>query len=133
MPSASSDGPYERAGFHPQEGTGSFHSYRLETKEVSVVFDVDQPEKAELTREMLGRVAGKWTLIVIDVLAEGGEMRFTRLREQAGRVSQEMLTQTLRQAVRGVWLWVDKHFEDVLRARQAFELQSTPAPGPSHP
>ncbi len=57
-------------------------------------------EKEALVREILERVADKWTLLVIDVLGEHGEMRFTRLRERVGGVSQKMLTKTLRQLER---------------------------------
>ena len=56
--------------------------------------------KELLVRELLSRVADKWTLIVLDVLAEEGELRFTRLRERVGGVSQKMLTKTLRQLER---------------------------------
>jgi DNA-binding HxlR family transcriptional regulator len=49
-----------------------------------------------LAHEVLGRVADKWTLLVIDTLAEGGEMRFSRIRERIGAISQKMLTKTLR-------------------------------------
>ena len=55
--------------------------------------------KEALVREILGRVADKWTLLVIEALSEG-EMRFSRLREQIGGVSQKMLTKTLRQLER---------------------------------
>jgi DNA-binding HxlR family transcriptional regulator len=55
-----------------------------------------QPETDALAREMLGRVADKWTLLVIDVLASEGELRFTRLQEKVGGISQKMLTKTLR-------------------------------------
>jgi DNA-binding HxlR family transcriptional regulator len=37
---------------------------------------------------------------VLEVLAEHGELRFTRLGELAGGISQKMLTQTLRQMER---------------------------------
>jgi DNA-binding HxlR family transcriptional regulator len=57
-------------------------------------------QKEVLVRQTLERVADKWTLLVIDVLGEQGEMRFTRLREQVGGVSQKMLTKTLRQLER---------------------------------
>ena len=53
--------------------------------------------KELLVREILGRVADKWTLVVIDALAEEGELRFSRLREKVGAVSQKMLTKTLRE------------------------------------
>jgi DNA-binding HxlR family transcriptional regulator len=52
-----------------------------------------------LAEEMLGRIADKWTLIVIEGLTEG-ELRFTRLREKVHGVSQKMLTKTLRQMER---------------------------------
>jgi DNA-binding HxlR family transcriptional regulator len=59
-----------------------------------------QAEKDALVREMLGRVGDKWTLLVIEELGSGGEMRFTRLRERIGNVSQKMLTKTLRELER---------------------------------
>jgi DNA-binding HxlR family transcriptional regulator len=52
--------------------------------------------KEALVREMLDRVGDKWTLLVIEELGSGGEMRFTRLRDRIGNVSQKMLTKTLR-------------------------------------
>jgi DNA-binding HxlR family transcriptional regulator len=57
-------------------------------------------DKEVLVRELLARVADKWTLLVLDALQEGGEQRFTRLRERVGGVSQKMLTKTLRQLER---------------------------------
>jgi DNA-binding HxlR family transcriptional regulator len=45
-------------------------------------------------------VADKWTMILLEVLAEYGELRFTRLGELASGISQKMLTQTLRQMER---------------------------------
>lgn len=57
-------------------------------------------EEERLVREVLERVADKWTLLVIDALEEGGEQRFTRLLERVGGVSQKMLTKTLRQLER---------------------------------
>ena len=56
-------------------------------------------DKEALVREILERVADKWTLLVIEALEEG-EMRFSRLREKVGGVSQKMLTKTLRQLER---------------------------------
>ncbi len=58
------------------------------------------PRVEALVNEVIGRVADKWTMIVLDVLAENGELRFTRIGELAGGVSQKMLTQTLRQMER---------------------------------
>ena len=58
------------------------------------------PRVEALVNEVIGRVADKWTMIVLDVLAENGELRFTRLGELADGISQKMLTQTLRQMER---------------------------------
>ena len=58
------------------------------------------PKVEALGHELIGRVADKWTMIVLEVLAEHGELRFTRLGELAGGISQKMLTQTLRQMER---------------------------------
>ncbi len=53
-----------------------------------------------LVVEVMGRVADKWTLIILEVLEKHGELRFTRLGELAGGISQKMLTQTVRQMER---------------------------------
>ena len=58
------------------------------------------PKKAALVREILERIADKWTLLVIDALDGEKELRFSRLRERVGGVSQKMLTKTLRQLER---------------------------------
>ncbi|WP_426039551.1 winged helix-turn-helix transcriptional regulator [Brevundimonas sp. DC300-4] len=58
------------------------------------------PRVEALVNEVIGRVADKWTMIVLDVLAEHGELRFTRLGELSGGVSQKMLTQTVRRMER---------------------------------
>ena len=57
-------------------------------------------KKEALVREILERVADKWTLLVIDALEGKTEVRFSRLRERIGGVSQKMLTKTLRQLER---------------------------------
>ncbi|MGC1458211.1 MAG: helix-turn-helix domain-containing protein [Steroidobacteraceae bacterium] len=61
--------------------------------------DLD-PRIEALVNELIGRVADKWTMIILEVLAEKGELRFTRLSELVVGVSQKMLTQTLRQMER---------------------------------
>jgi DNA-binding HxlR family transcriptional regulator len=58
------------------------------------------PKKQAFVREMLERIADKWTLLVIDALEGEKEMRFTRLQERVGGISQKMLTRTLRQLER---------------------------------
>jgi len=58
------------------------------------------PEVDALVREIISRVADKWTMLVLEVLGEHGELRFTRLGELVGGVSQKMLTKTVRQMER---------------------------------
>jgi len=50
-----------------------------------------------LVREIIERVADKWTMVVLDILADHGTVRFTKLGKLAGGVSQKMLTKTVRQ------------------------------------
>ena len=57
--------------------------------------DVD-PRVNALVTDLIGRVADKWTMLVLELLAEKGELRFTRISEGVPGISQKMLTQTLR-------------------------------------
>lgn len=114
-------------------------------------------EADALARELLGRIADKWTLSVIDLLGEQGVLRFSRLAGGLPGISQKMLTKTLREMERdglverkvypevpprveyrltalgeslgeaacSIWLWVDKHFHDVSRARKGFDRRNT--------
>jgi DNA-binding HxlR family transcriptional regulator len=54
------------------------------------------PRVEKLVNELIGRVADKWTMLILEVLTEKGELRFTRLSELVAGISQKMLTQTLR-------------------------------------
>lgn len=74
-----------------QVGTEKIYTYHLVTMETP---------KQEMAREMLGRMADKWSLSVIEVLGEQGTLRFTRIVEALEGVSQKMLTKTLRQMER---------------------------------
>ena len=58
------------------------------------------PKVEALVNDLIGRVADKWTMIILEVLAEHGEQRFTQLVRRVHGVSQKMLTQTLRQMER---------------------------------
>ena len=57
--------------------------------------DLD-PRIEVLVHDPIDRVADRWTMLVLDVLGEQGELRFTRLGELVPGISQKMLTQTLR-------------------------------------
>eukprot|EP01037_Dinobryon_pediforme_P014084 gene14084-14203_t len=59
--------------------------------------EICDPELEALVREIIGRVADKWTMLALETLSEHGPLRFTRLGELIGGVSQKMLTKTLRQ------------------------------------
>ena len=58
------------------------------------------PKLEALVREIIERVADKWTMLVLEALEEHGVVRFTRLGELVGGVSQKMLTKTVRQMER---------------------------------
>lgn len=62
--------------------------------------DEVDPEIKALVNDLIGRVADKWTMIVLEVLAEHGELRFTQVSRHIPGISQKMLTQTLRQMER---------------------------------
>jgi DNA-binding HxlR family transcriptional regulator len=47
-------------------------------------------------RQLLDRIADKWTTLVIGTLSSRGTCRFSELRQAIGGISQKMLTQTLR-------------------------------------
>ncbi len=119
---------------------------------------VADPKLEALVREIIERVADKWTMLVLEVLEEHGVVRFTRLGELVGGISQKMLTKTVRQMERdglvtrtvhpvipprveyqltelgrslgeafcGVWIWVERHGDEVARAREAFERAAQP-------
>ncbi len=55
------------------------------------------PKIDTLVMEIIERVADKWTMLVLEVLTEHGTVRFTRLGDLVGGISQKMLTKTLRQ------------------------------------
>ncbi len=57
--------------------------------------DLD-PRIETLVNDLIGRVADKWTMLILEVLLEKGELRFTQLGTLVQGISQKMLTQTLR-------------------------------------
>jgi DNA-binding HxlR family transcriptional regulator len=105
---------------HLQEGTKKCYTYRKESDEnmakasqmtrnrapkVEAIQACTSPQDLnprveDLVNDLIGRVADKWTMLVIEVLVEKGELRFTRLSELVVGISQKMLTQTLRQMER---------------------------------
>lgn len=57
--------------------------------------DFDIMQDACPTRQVLGRIADKWTMLVVLAL-DDGTLRFSQLRSRIRGVTQKMLTQTLR-------------------------------------
>jgi DNA-binding HxlR family transcriptional regulator len=76
-----------------QEGTFLSSGHLAETR-LPDVFSAVCP-----TRQLLDRVADKWTTLVLVLLREG-PMRFNALRRRIEGVSQKMLSQTVRQLER---------------------------------
>lgn len=58
------------------------------------------PRIERLVNELIGRVADKWTMLILELLEEKGTLRFTEIGRQVEGISQKMLTQTLRQMER---------------------------------
>ena len=58
--------------------------------------DSIDPRVEQLVNDLIGRVADKWTLLILEVLEEQGELRFTQVGKAVPGISQKMLTQTLR-------------------------------------
>lgn len=58
------------------------------------------PRVEALVNDVIGRVADKWTMLVLEELEQGGELRFTQIGKRVPGISQKMLTQTLRQMER---------------------------------
>jgi DNA-binding HxlR family transcriptional regulator len=77
-------------------------------------------DHGELVRELLSRIADKWTLLVIEALEHGDPMRFSRLQESVGGVSQKMLTKTLRQLERDGL--VTRHVHPVIPPHVDYQL-----------
>lgn len=117
--------------------------------------DASDPRIERLVNDLIGRVADKWTLLVLEELEERGTLRFTEIGRAVDGISQKMLTQTLRQMERdglltrtvhpvvpprvdyaltplgnslsaafcGVWMWAERHLEQVEAARTAFDTR----------
>ncbi len=58
------------------------------------------PAVEVLTKELLGQIADKWTMIVLEELVTAESVRYSALRRAIPEISQKMLTQTLRRMER---------------------------------
>lgn len=83
-----------------KEGTQKIYTHRKES-DMSLQFKTpdDQPIDPRIERlvnDLIGRIADKWTMLILELLAQQGEMRFTQIGRAVEGISQKMLTQTLR-------------------------------------
>ncbi len=60
----------------------------------------EDPVIEALVEAIIGQVADKWTLLVLEELTVGGTLRFTEIGRRVGGISQKMLTKTLREMER---------------------------------
>ena len=113
------------------------------------------PKVDRLVNELIGRVADKWTMLILEELNEKGVMRFSEIGRAIEGISQKMLTQTLRLMERdglvtrtvypvvppkveysltalgeslgaafcGVWVWAERHLEEIEASREAFDTR----------
>lgn len=58
------------------------------------------PRVEALVDDLIGSVADKWTMLILEVLHEQTELRFTQIGREIPGISQKMLTQTLRRMER---------------------------------
>ena len=129
--------------------------------EAEAYLDAEPPAEIDpriepLVNEIIGRVADKWTMLMLEALHEHGVMRFSELGRAVDGISQKMLTQTLRQMEReglvtrtvypvvpprveyaltdlgrslgqafcGVWIWAERHVDEIEAARAAFDART---------
>jgi len=104
------------------QNTSRPHTFPMETNcdDALCADDNAQKKTDDLARDIIEQIADKWTILVIDALGTDGEMRFSRLREHIGGVSQKMLTKTLRQLERDGL--VSRHVHPVIPPRVDYRL-----------
>ena len=69
------------------------------TKEENCHSPID-PAIEALVNDVIGQVADKWTMLILEELQSKGTQRFTQIGRAIPGISQKMLTQTLRQMER---------------------------------
>ncbi|MDT8758193.1 helix-turn-helix transcriptional regulator [Sphingomonas psychrotolerans] len=82
--------------------------------------DAVDPRVDALVNDVIGRVADKWTMLILEALAEHEHLRFTHIGKLVPGISQKMLTQTLRQMERDGL--VDRHVHAVIPPRVDYRL-----------
>lgn len=69
----------------------------IEARRSGPIPDEVDPAIEALVHDIIGKVADRWTMLILEALHEHGTLRFTQLGKVVGRISQKMLTQTVRQ------------------------------------
>lgn len=64
--------------------------------EADAIPDTVDPAVEALVQDIIGKVADRWTMLVLEALEEHGTLRFTQLGRIVCGISQKMLTQTVR-------------------------------------
>ena len=81
-----------------EEGTSELPGYLCDTEIDGDPYQWDARNDCEV-RQILDRIAGKWSLLAIALL-DGGPRRFSELQRMIDGISQRMLSVTLRQLER---------------------------------
>jgi DNA-binding HxlR family transcriptional regulator len=63
---------------------------------VSTIPESVDPAVEALVQDIIGKVADRWTMLILEALEEHGTLRFTQLGRIVAGISQKMLTQTVR-------------------------------------
>ena len=82
--------------------------------------DAVDPRVDALVTDVIGRVADKWTMLILEELAGHEHLRFTQIGKLVPGISQKMLTQTLRQMERDGL--VDRKVHAVIPPRVDYRL-----------
>ena len=93
----------ESVGFMGKFMVSESKALKAKAEKVQVrktVYPATDPKIDALVLEIIGRVADKWTMLVLEALEEHGVVRFTQLGRLVEGISQKMLTQTVRQMER---------------------------------
>lgn len=85
----------EGTSISPRHPEGTTPPHRVEPAQAN---RVEQTQACEL-RDLLDRLADKWSLLVLELLSDG-QRRFSQLRREIDEISQRMLTTTLRRLER---------------------------------
>ena len=141
--------------------TGISAFTQADIEEAEAYLDTEPPAEIDpriepLVNEIIGRVADKWTMLILEELHEKGVLRFSEIGRAVEGISQKMLTQTLRQMEReglvkrtvypvvpprveyaltdlgvslgrafcGVWVWAERHIDQIESARAAFDARA---------